>query len=48
MACEPARMKAERAYFDALGEVKAYAIDDGQLALKDSGGKEVLRFKKGA
>jgi putative lipoprotein len=48
MACEPARMKAERAYFDALGEVKAYAIDDGQLVLTDSGGKEVLRFKKGA
>lgn len=47
MACEPARMKAERAYFDALGKVKAYAVVDDRLFLNDGEGKEVLRFKKG-
>lgn len=47
MACEPARMKAERAYFDALAKVKAYALVDEQLVLNDAEGKEVMRYKKG-
>jgi heat shock protein HslJ len=45
MACPPPGAALEDAFFDALEQVRSWAVDDGELVLMDADGDELLRFE---
>lgn len=47
MACEQPLMDIEGRYFEAFRKVAAFRIENGQLIMSDSAGKELLRFSAG-
>ncbi len=47
MMCPPAQMDQEAKFFDALGRVNSFRLDDdGKLHLLDKDGQAVLRFAR--
>lgn len=48
MACPQPLMDVEGRYFEAFRKVAAFRIENGQLIMSDSAGKELLRFSAGA
>ena len=48
MACRPDLMKAEQAFLDMLGKVKAMKLDGDRLELMDGAGKVLAVFDKRA
>ena len=46
MACRPDIMKAEQAFFDMLGKVKAMKLGTDRLELLDAGGRVLATFDR--
>jgi heat shock protein HslJ len=46
MMCSPPSMEAERAFVGALDDTMGFRIENGELVLYDTGGADLVRFRR--